>query len=116
MFPALAETAFFSTLLGIDRPNRRRTPLQANPSRSRAWVKQQAVMDQSELDRWHMQRALDLARQGEGYVEPNPMVGCVIVQGAEIIGEGWHRRFSEAMPRSRHFRSPGNGPPGPPCT
>jgi len=50
-------------------------------------------MDQIELDRWHMQRALELAAQGEGYVEPNPMVGCVIVQGAEIIGEGWHRRF-----------------------
>ncbi len=50
-------------------------------------------MDQSELDRWHMQRALELAAQGRGYVEPNPMVGCVIVRGAEIIGEGWHRRF-----------------------
>jgi len=51
------------------------------------------VMDQSELDSWHMQRALELAAQGEGQVEPNPMVGCVIVQGAEIIGEGWHRKF-----------------------
>ena len=53
-------------------------------------------MDPSELDRWHMQRALELAIQGQGYVEPNPMVGCVIVRGAEIIGEGWHRRFGEA--------------------
>jgi diaminohydroxyphosphoribosylaminopyrimidine deaminase/5-amino-6-(5-phosphoribosylamino)uracil reductase len=50
-------------------------------------------MDQSELDVWHMRRALELAAQGQGYVEPNPMVGCVIVRGAEIIGEGWHRRF-----------------------
>jgi len=53
-------------------------------------------MDQSELDLWHMRRALELAVLGQGYVEPNPMVGCVIVQGAEIIGEGWHRRFGEA--------------------
>lgn len=53
-------------------------------------------MNQSELDRWHMARALELAAQGEGHVEPNPMVGCVIVQGAEIIGEGWHRRFGGA--------------------
>jgi len=53
-------------------------------------------MDQSDLDRWHMQRALELAARGRGYVEPNPMVGCVVVQGAEIIGEGWHRRFGEA--------------------
>ncbi len=50
-------------------------------------------MDQTELDTWHMRRALELAAQGRGAVEPNPMVGCVIVQGAEIIGEGWHRRF-----------------------
>ncbi|NLS97209.1 MAG: bifunctional diaminohydroxyphosphoribosylaminopyrimidine deaminase/5-amino-6-(5-phosphoribosylamino)uracil reductase RibD [Planctomycetaceae bacterium] len=50
-------------------------------------------MDQYDLDVWHMQRALDLAVQGQGLVEPNPMVGCVIVQGAEIIGEGWHRQF-----------------------
>ena len=50
-------------------------------------------MDSSELDRWHMQRALELAARGEGRVEPNPMVGCVVADGAEIIGEGWHRRF-----------------------
>jgi len=50
-------------------------------------------MDQSELDVWHMRRALELAALGQGHVEPNPMVGCVIVRGAEIIGEGWHRRF-----------------------
>lgn len=40
-----------------------------------------------------MRRALQLAAAGQGYVEPNPMVGCLVVQGAEIIGEGWHRRF-----------------------
>ena len=43
-----------------------------------------------------MRRALELAVQGQGHVEPNPMVGCVIAQGAEIIGEGWHRQFGEA--------------------
>ncbi len=40
-----------------------------------------------------MRRALELAAAGQGFVEPNPMVGCVIARGAEIIGEGWHRRF-----------------------
>jgi diaminohydroxyphosphoribosylaminopyrimidine deaminase/5-amino-6-(5-phosphoribosylamino)uracil reductase len=50
-------------------------------------------MEQLEIDRWHMQRALELAGQGQGHVEPNPMVGCVVVHGAEIIGEGWHGRF-----------------------
>ena len=52
-------------------------------------------MNQSEIDLWHMGRALKLAVQGEGRVEPNPMVGCVIARGAEIIGEGWHRRFGQ---------------------
>lgn len=49
-------------------------------------------MQQSELDSWHMRRALELADHGQGFVEPNPLVGCVIVRGAEVIGEGWHRR------------------------
>lgn len=50
-------------------------------------------MQNAEIDAWHMRRALDLALFGRGAVEPNPLVGCVIAQGAEIIGEGWHRRF-----------------------
>ena len=53
-------------------------------------------MDQHEIDLWHMRRALELAVRGQGFVEPNPMVGCVIAQGAEIIGEGFHRRFGGA--------------------
>jgi diaminohydroxyphosphoribosylaminopyrimidine deaminase / 5-amino-6-(5-phosphoribosylamino)uracil reductase len=40
-----------------------------------------------------MSRAVELARRGQGYVEPNPMVGCLIVQGDEVVGEGWHQRF-----------------------
>lgn len=46
-----------------------------------------------ELDAWHMRRALDLAELGRGAVEPNPLVGCVVSRGAEIIGEGYHRRY-----------------------
>ncbi len=44
-------------------------------------------------DQRFMLRALRLARRGEGRVEPNPQVGCVIVRGGRIIGEGWHPRF-----------------------
>jgi diaminohydroxyphosphoribosylaminopyrimidine deaminase/5-amino-6-(5-phosphoribosylamino)uracil reductase len=40
-----------------------------------------------------MARALDLAARGEGFVEPNPMVGCVVVQEGRVVGEGWHERF-----------------------
>jgi diaminohydroxyphosphoribosylaminopyrimidine deaminase/5-amino-6-(5-phosphoribosylamino)uracil reductase len=40
-----------------------------------------------------MRRALRLARRSEGRVEPNPMVGCVLVRGGVVIGEGRHKRF-----------------------
>ena len=38
-----------------------------------------------------MQHALDLARKGVGLASPNPAVGCVIVRGGEIVGEGFHQ-------------------------
>ncbi len=44
-------------------------------------------------DETFMRRAFALARRGEGYVEPNPMVACVIVKSGRIVGEGYHRRF-----------------------
>lgn len=46
-----------------------------------------------ELDCRYMQRALELAALGEGSVEPNPMVGAVLVRDGSIVGEGWHQRF-----------------------
>jgi len=44
-------------------------------------------------DEKFMRRALALATRGRGAVEPNPMVGCVLVKRGRIIAEGWHRRF-----------------------
>uniref|UniRef100_UPI003592F691 bifunctional diaminohydroxyphosphoribosylaminopyrimidine deaminase/5-amino-6-(5-phosphoribosylamino)uracil reductase RibD n=1 Tax=Persicitalea sp. TaxID=3100273 RepID=UPI003592F691 len=41
----------------------------------------------------YMQRALQLAEYGRGYVSPNPMVGCVLVADGRVIGEGWHRNY-----------------------
>ena len=43
-----------------------------------------------------MQRALDLAIMGSGFVAPNPLVGCVIVKNDSIIGEGFHQKYGEA--------------------
>jgi diaminohydroxyphosphoribosylaminopyrimidine deaminase / 5-amino-6-(5-phosphoribosylamino)uracil reductase len=40
-----------------------------------------------------MQRALRLAKRGERWVSPNPMVGAVIVKEDRIIGEGFHQRY-----------------------
>jgi diaminohydroxyphosphoribosylaminopyrimidine deaminase/5-amino-6-(5-phosphoribosylamino)uracil reductase len=39
-----------------------------------------------------MQRALALAARGLTTTDPNPRVGCVIVQGEQIVAEGWHER------------------------
>ena len=43
-----------------------------------------------------MRRALELAEWGRGRVSPNPMVGCVIVHGDLIIGEGYHQQYGGA--------------------
>lgn len=47
-------------------------------------------------DEKYMARCLQIARLGEEFVAPNPMVGAVIVCNGKIIGEGFHRIFGEA--------------------
>ena len=54
---------------------------------------QQAQKDSAADDERFMARALELAARGEGAVEPNPMVGCVLVRDGQIVGEGWHEEF-----------------------
>ncbi len=39
-----------------------------------------------------MARALRLAERGLYSTHPNPRVGCVLVRGGEVVGEGYHRR------------------------
>ena len=51
------------------------------------------MRDLRDNDEFWMRRALELARQGKGSVEPNPMVGCVVVRDGEEIGAGYHQRF-----------------------
>lgn len=38
-----------------------------------------------------MQRVLDLAAKGMNTTQPNPMVGCIIINNEEIVGEGFHQ-------------------------
>ena len=40
-----------------------------------------------------MKRAIELARRGVGLVNPNPLVGCVIVKDGRIVAEGYHERY-----------------------
>jgi len=44
----------------------------------------------------HMRRALELAERGRGYVEPNPLVGAVLVRDGVVVGEGFHEKFGQA--------------------
>jgi len=74
-------------------------------------------MNEKQNDYRWMQRALTLARQGEGRVEPNPMVegrvepnpmvGCVITQGEKIVGEGFHTAFGAAHAEIEAIRNAG---------
>jgi len=43
-----------------------------------------------------MKMALDLAKKGEGFTSPNPMVGAVIVKNGRVVGKGYHRAAGEA--------------------
>lgn len=45
------------------------------------------------MDKKYMQRAIDLAKKGAGYTNPNPLVGAVIVKDHKIIGEGYHAKY-----------------------
>ena len=49
----------------------------------------------SAIDHAHMALALRLAERGAYTTRPNPMVGCVIAHGAEVVGRGWHQRAGE---------------------
>lgn len=48
------------------------------------------------FDEEMMERCITLARNGTGYVSPNPLVGCVIVKDGKIISEGFHHTYGEA--------------------
>ncbi len=53
-------------------------------------------MSSAYADQHWMAQALALAERGRGYVEPNPLVGAVVVRDGQIVGEGWHQRFGQA--------------------
>lgn len=53
----------------------------------------------------YMQRAFELAKKGVGRVNPNPLVGAVIVREDKIIGEGYHEFFGGPHAEVNAFRS-----------
>lgn len=59
-----------------------------------------------------MRRALELAAKGEGRVEPNPMVGCVLVKDGQIVGEGYHEQFGGPHAEVNALRAAGEAAHG----
>lgn len=45
------------------------------------------------MDESYMRRAIELAKRGFGFTNPNPLVGAVIVKDGRVIGEGWHEYY-----------------------
>jgi diaminohydroxyphosphoribosylaminopyrimidine deaminase/5-amino-6-(5-phosphoribosylamino)uracil reductase len=66
----------------------------------------------TEFDQQMIRTVVRLARRGEGRVEPNPMVGCVLVRNGRIIGQGYHRRFGGAHAEVEALRACGVSPRG----
>lgn len=54
-----------------------------------------------------MCRALALAERGRGTVEPNPLVGAVVVRDGKNVGEGWHQKYGEAHAEVHALRAAG---------
>lgn len=52
-----------------------------------------------------MQIALELAQRGKGHVNPNPLVGAIIVKDNQIIGSGYHQNYGEAHAEVNAFDS-----------
>jgi diaminohydroxyphosphoribosylaminopyrimidine deaminase / 5-amino-6-(5-phosphoribosylamino)uracil reductase len=55
----------------------------------------------------YMTPALELAGRGRGWVEPNPLVGAVVVRDGAVVGEGWHEKFGQAHAEVNALRQAG---------
>ena len=53
----------------------------------------------------YIKRCLELAKRGEYWVAPNPMVGAVLVEEETILAEGWHEKYGEAHAEVNCFRN-----------
>jgi diaminohydroxyphosphoribosylaminopyrimidine deaminase/5-amino-6-(5-phosphoribosylamino)uracil reductase len=51
-----------------------------------------------------MQKAIELAKNGIGFVNPNPLVGAVIVKDGNVIGEGYHAKYGDLHAERNAFK------------
>ncbi|HLH65477.1 MAG TPA: bifunctional diaminohydroxyphosphoribosylaminopyrimidine deaminase/5-amino-6-(5-phosphoribosylamino)uracil reductase RibD [Solirubrobacteraceae bacterium] len=62
----------------------------------------------AESDRRHLARAIELAELGRGRVSPNPLVGAVIAEGEEPLGEGYHGELGGPHAEVQALRAAGD--------
>lgn len=60
---------------------------------------------QAQQDECYMRRAIELAKRGGGWTNPNPNVGAVIVKDGKILGEGYHQRCGQLHAERNAFAS-----------
>lgn len=58
----------------------------------------------TEDDKKYMQIAISLAANGKGGVNPNPLVGAIIVKNGKIIARGWHEKYGEGHAEVNAFK------------
>lgn len=63
-------------------------------------------------DHVFMKEALRLAAMGRGRTHPNPMVGCLLVKGGEVIGTGYHRKAGEPHAETYALQAAGDAARG----
>lgn len=63
-------------------------------------------------DEYYMNKAIRLARKGEGFVCPNPMVGAVVVKHGVVIGKGYHQRYGDLHAERNALRNCVEDPEG----
>ena len=62
------------------------------------------MTDRNQEDLRYMQMALDMAKLGRGYTNPNPMVGAVIVKDGQVIAKGYHHCCGQGHAEVEAFR------------
>lgn len=67
------------------------------------WCNMLGVMEDMLQYREYMAQALELARKGAGWVDPNPLVGAVVVRDGEVLATGYHDRYRG--PHAERMRS-----------
>ncbi len=64
------------------------------------------MVNEKMINERYIARCIEIARRGEYYVAPNPMVGAVLVDAdGTILAEGWHEKYGEGHAEVNCFRA-----------